>query len=141
MSKNNINPARKVSKDFVKTPLTRRLGPQVAETRVQSKTPLQDVIDEGNSEISYNDWQVMDQFDEGLRQALIQWIDTTKEGKQVLNPSGSTRTKTINFQFYGNPSNDLVGAGDVGEFKLEFKFTKKIISPQAIGSANNILTR
>ena len=141
MNKNNISPARKTATDFIKTPLTRRLGPQVATTSTQSKTPLQDVIDEGNMEISYNDWQVMDQFDEGLRQALIKWIDTTKEGKQVLNPTGSTRSKTIDFQFYGNPSNDLVGAGDIGEFKLEFKYTRKIIAPQSVGAANNILTR
>tara|TARA_Y100000389_G_C17334012_1_gene449649 strand:+ start:494 stop:913 length:420 start_codon:yes stop_codon:yes gene_type:complete len=139
MIKNNINPTRKVAKDFTKTPLTTRLGPQVEQS--QSKTPLQDVIDEGNVEISYNDWQVMDQFDEGLRQALIKWVDTTKEGKQVLNPTGSTRSKTINFQFYGNPSNDLVGAGDIGEFKLGFKYTRKIVSPQSVSSSNNILTR
>ena len=83
----------------------------------------------------------MDNFDEGLRQALIKWVDTTKEGKIVLNPTGSTRTKTINFQFYGNPSKDIIGAGDIGEFKLEFKYTKKIIQPLAISGSNTIIER
>lgn len=135
MSNKNISPVRKVAKDYSKTPLTRRLGPIVA-----GKTPLEEAVADGNQEISYNDWQVMDNFDEGLRQAMIKWIDTTKEGKQVVNPTGSTRTKTINFQFYGNPSKDIIGAGDIGEFKLEFKYTKKIIQAQATPD-RNILAR
>tara|TARA_R110000772_G_scaffold172113_6_gene283991 strand:+ start:1050 stop:1460 length:411 start_codon:yes stop_codon:yes gene_type:complete len=136
MNTNNVSPARKKARNFSKTPLTRRLGPLTKDV-----TPLQQSIDEGNSEVSYNDWQVMDNFDEGLRQALIKWVDTTKEGKIVLNPTGSTRTKTINFQFYGNPSKDIIGAGDIGEFKLEFKYTKKIIQPLAISGSNTIIER
>lgn len=136
MNTNNVSPARKMARNFSKTPLTRRLGPLTKDV-----TPLQQSIDEGNSEVSYNDWQVMDNFDEGLRQALIKWVDTTKEGKIVLNPTGSTRTKTINFQFYGNPSKDIIGAGDIGEFKLEFKYTKKIIQPLAISGSNTIIER
>tara|TARA_R110001592_G_scaffold145112_4_gene368635 strand:+ start:3583 stop:3993 length:411 start_codon:yes stop_codon:yes gene_type:complete len=136
MNNSNISPARKKAKNFSKTPLTRRLGPLTKD-----KAPLQQSIDEGNSEVSYNDWQVMDNFDEGLRQALIKWVNTTKEGKTVLNPTGSTRTKTINFQFYGNPSKDIIGAGDIGEFKLEFKYTKKIIQPLAISGSNTIIER
>lgn len=135
MTNKNVSPVRKVAKDYSKTPLTRRLGPIVA-----SKAPLDEAVSDGNQEVSYNDWQVMDNFDEGLRQAMIKWIDTTKEGRQVVNPTGSTRTKTINFQFYGNPSKDIIGAGDIGEFKLEFKYTKKIIQAQAIPN-NNIVAR
>jgi hypothetical protein len=137
MTNKNIKPARKLAKNYSKTPLTRRLGPIVRD-----KSPIQQVVDEGSEEVSYNDWQVMDNMDEGMRQALIRWIDTTKEGKQVLNPTGSTRTKTINFQFYGNPSKDIIGAaGDIGEFKLEFKYTKKIIQPLAIDGSNTIIAR
>lgn len=136
MTNKNISPPRKLAKNYSKTPLTRRLGPITKDV-----APIQQAIDEGNAEVSYNDWQVMDNMDEGMRQALIRWIDTTKEGKQVLNPTGSTRTKTINFQFYGNPSKDIIGAGDIGEFKLEFKYTKKIIQPLAVDGSNTIIAR
>tara|TARA_B100000900_G_C20558454_1_gene707805 strand:+ start:749 stop:1162 length:414 start_codon:yes stop_codon:yes gene_type:complete len=133
---NNVSPVRKVAKNFSKTPLTRRLGPAVT-----SKAPLEEAVADGNQEVEYNDWQVMDNFDEGLRSALIKWINTTKEGKQLTSITGSTRTKTINFQFYGNPSKDIIGAGDIGEFKLEFKYTKKIIQPLVVTADNTIIER
>lgn len=126
MAKLNINPARKLAKEFSKTPMTSRLGPKPVDS-----TPIADAQAEGNSVVQYNDWQVMDNFDEGLRQALIEWINTTKEGIVVTSPSGSTRSKTINFQFYGNPSKDIIGAGDIGEFSLKFKYTRRIVQPVA----------
>tara|TARA_B100000963_G_C22636975_1_gene678124 strand:+ start:4727 stop:5140 length:414 start_codon:yes stop_codon:yes gene_type:complete len=135
-SNNNVSPVRKFAKDFKKTPLTRRLGPVVS-----AKPPLEEAVADGNQEIEYNDWQVMDNFDEGLRSALIQFINTTKEGKILTTLTGSTRTKTINFQFYGNPSKDIIGAGDIGEFKLEFKYTKKIIQPLVVTQDNTIIER
>lgn len=126
MAKLNINPSRKISKEFSKTPLTSRLGPKPVST-----TPLSEAQNDANTNVQYNDWQVMDNFDEGLRQALINWINTTKEGKVVTNLSGSTRSKTLNFQFYGNPSKDIIGAGDIGEFSLVFKYTRRIVQPAA----------
>jgi hypothetical protein len=128
MAKLNINPERKVAKDFSPTPFTRRLGPKPAAGET---SPVSEVQQDANQEVEYNDWQVMNNFDEGLRQALISWIDTTKEGKVLTNATGSTRSKTINFQFYGNPSKDVIGAGDIGEFSLQFKYTKRIVRPQA----------
>ena len=133
---NNVSPVRKVAKNFSKTPLTRRLGPVVS-----AKAPLEEAIADGNQEVEYNDWQVMDNFDEGLRSALIKWINTTKEGKQLTSITGSTRTKTINCQFYGNPSKDIIGAGDIGEFKLEFKYTRKIVQPLVVTQDNTIIER
>src|ERR1035437_5029483 len=46
-------------------------------------------------------WNVMSNFDAGLKNALINFIDTTKEGvKYPQIPQG--RTKTISFTFLGS---------------------------------------
>jgi|AACY02.14.fsa_nt_gi hypothetical protein len=124
MPKNEISPNRQVAKDFSPTPFTNVLGPSLTKDN-----SIQNAITESNKNIDYDDWKVLDTFDEGLRQALINWIDTTKEGKVIVNPTGSTRSKTINFQFYGTPSKDIIGSGDIGEYSLIFKYTKKIVSP------------
>jgi len=131
IKKLNINPSRKVDVGFNPTPITQVLG---AITAPEDKTPIQEVVEDSNSEVEYNDWQVLDQFEEGLRQALIKWIDTTKEGVVVKNPEGSTRKKVINFYFYGIPSHDLINRNEIGDFSLTFKYTKKVISPQSSGT-------
>jgi hypothetical protein len=137
MAKKNVYPSRQISPDFSKTPLTGRLGPKPVDL-----PPLEAAINAQNQDVEYNDWQVMDVFDEGLRQALINWINTTKEGVVVTNPTGSTRSKTINFQFYGNPSKDIIGAGEVGKFELKFQYTRRIVQPISTSSGdNNLLTR
>lgn len=133
MPKKQVSPPRKLAKDFSPTPKTKRLGPI---PNIADKTPIEQVVYDSNQNVVYNDWTAMSNFDEGLRQALISWIDTTKEGTIVVNPTGSTRSKTINFQFYGNPSKDMVGNGDVGTFSLVFKYTKNIVKPQALGPAS-----
>lgn len=125
--KPSIKPPRKTSKNFSKVSKTGRLGPKPGTSE---RPPIEQIVYDSNQNMVYNDWGVMENFNEGLRQALISWIDTTKEGNTVLSPSGATRSKTINFQFYGIPSKDMVGNGDIGTFSLVFKYTKKIVLPQ-----------
>ena len=102
----NVSPDRKVDKAFSAIPRTKRLGP-IPESN--SMTPIQQVVFDSNQNVVYNDWGVMSNFTEGLRQALIGWINTTKEGKVVLNSSGS-------------------GNGDIGTFSLSFKYTKSVVT-------------
>lgn len=134
MAKLKIDPSRKLDKDFSKTPFTRRLGP-----RPDNETStVEQIQNDGNQEVNVDNWEVMSNFDEGLRQALINWVNTTKEGRQVNNLTGSTRTKKIDFQFYGNPSKDIVGQGNIGEYSLVFKYTKRIIEPLATTNAQTL---
>lgn len=129
MSNHNISPNRKVSKDFSKTPLTRRLGPEPTGSNA-----IEEVQKNGNQEVEVNRWEGMDTFDEGLRTAMVNWINQTKEGRYAGGLSGSTRTKKIDFQFYGNPSKDIVGQGDIGKFSLVFKYTQRIyqVEPEQV---------
>jgi hypothetical protein len=134
MAKLNIDPSRKLSTDFSKTPMTRRLGPKPVENSLNA---LEEAQAQGNQTVEVDEWQVMDVFDEGLRNALINWVNQTKEGRTVTSLTGSTRSKQIDFQFYGNPSKDIVGVGDIGQFSLVFKYTRKIVQ----AAPNQVITR
>lgn len=127
MKKYNLNPSLKVESSFKPTIYTGSLGP-VKPANYQN--PVLAAQSNSNQTLAVNEWQAMEVFDEGLRQALIKWVNTTKEGIVVTNASGSTRSKTINFQFFGSPSKDIIGAGDVGQFSIVFKFTTQIVTPQ-----------
>lgn len=65
-------------------------------------------------------WTVMDKFDDGLRKALINFINTTKEG-QILAPTSGGRTKKMDFYFKGTPSIDLK-PGEIGSFSVVFSY-------------------
>ena len=65
-------------------------------------------------------WNVMANFDAGLKAALINFIDTTKEGvKYPQVPQG--RTKTINFTFQGSVTQS-VAPGEMGIFSLSMSY-------------------
>lgn len=131
----NVNPSRRVDSSFLPISITQVIG---AIASLEDKKPIESVIEEANADSQYYNWQVLDQFEEGLRQALIKFIDTTKEGVVVKNPQGNTRKKVINFQFYGTPSHDLIDKNEIGKFSLVFQYTKKVISPQVAGAATLI---
>ena len=135
MKTNNINPPLSVQPEFRVTLFTESLGPIKPSDYVNPVVAAQAV---SNKPIAVNEWQVMDSFDEGLRQSLISWINTTKEGVVVNNASGSTRSKTINFQFFGSPSKDIIGAGDIGQFSVVFKYTTQIVQPQSAIAPNTV---
>lgn len=135
MKKFNLNPSLKVQPGFKPTIFTNSLGPIKNNAHVN---PVVAAQNNSNQPLAVNEWQAMDSFDEGLRQALIGWVNTTKEGIVVTNSSGSTRSKTINFQFYGSPSKDIIGLGDVGQFSVVFKYTTQIVQPQNSISPNTV---
>lgn len=74
-------------------------------------------------------WDVMTTFDEGLKTALINFIDTTMEGVKY-NKSFSGRNKAIDLFFYGTATKSIKPS-EIGHFKLEFKY------PPNISNQNN----
>nr|QBM02828.1 hypothetical protein [uncultured archaeon] len=81
-------------------------------------------------------WNHMTAFDDGLKAALIEFIDTTMEGVKY-NKSFSGRAKIIDFFFYGT-STKSVKPSEIGHFKLEFKYPPNIINQST--SINNIIS-
>lgn len=65
-------------------------------------------------------WTVIDKFDADLKKALIDFIDTTKEGvKGATSVFG--RKKVMRFNFIGSATKSIQ-PGEIGEFNIIFSY-------------------
>lgn len=71
-------------------------------------------------------WNHLPAFDEGLKTALIDFIDTTMEGVKY-NKSFSGRAKIIDFFFYGT-STKSIKPSEIGHFQLKFSYPPNIVN-------------
>lgn len=71
-------------------------------------------------------WVPMTTFEEGLKTALINFIDTTMEGVKY-NKNFSGRSKQIDFFYYGT-STKSIRPSEIGHFKLVFSYPPNITS-------------
>jgi len=83
-------------------------------------------------------WTPMTAFDDDLKAALVEWIDTTKEGVKVAK-NFSGRAKTMEFFFQGSATRS-VRPGEIGYFKVTFKYPANINVPKATSVASNTST-
>jgi hypothetical protein len=65
-------------------------------------------------------WTVMDKFDDGLKKALMNFIDTTKEGVKIPQDFKG-RTKVMDFYFVGTSSQSVAPA-EIGAFSFEMSY-------------------
>jgi hypothetical protein len=79
-------------------------------------------------------WKIMDVFDDGLRKAILDFIDTTREGVKAPQTRGG-RSKIMTFNFYGTGTKSIK-PGEIGEFSVVFSYppgakssTSTVISP------------
>jgi hypothetical protein len=98
------------------------LGPQLPRLTtppeaIQLAIPVEKVIVNPQQVIT---WEPMRTFDEGLRTALIDWIDTTKEGEKAPF-SKSGRAKKMTFNFFGTATK-MLKPGEIGEFTVVFSY-------------------
>jgi hypothetical protein len=73
-----------------------------------------------------NKWKAMTTADEGLKNALYDWINTTKDGVRVSPDITSGRTKKLTFNFYGNIGKSIK-PGEIGEFNIVFSYPQNTI--------------
>ena len=85
-----------------------------------------------------NRWQVMTIGDDGLKSALYDWINTTKEGTKVAPNILSGRTKKLTFNFFGNIGK-CIKPGEIGEFNLIFSYPPQTVQSTQITIDNNNL--
>jgi len=69
-------------------------------------------------------WKPMAKFDDGLKQALINFTDTTKEGVKV-SQSFKGRAKILDFFFDGTATKS-VRPSEIGHFRLIFSYPPNI---------------
>lgn len=65
-------------------------------------------------------WKVMDSFDDGLKKAVIDFIDTTKEGVTAPH-TVKGREKVLTFNFFGTGTKSIA-PGEIGEFTVIFSY-------------------
>ena len=105
---------RAVQSDFTQLSSSVSFGP------IQTTAESQNMTTQPQTQQSVAVWTVMDKFDDGLKKALISFIDTTKEGVTFAsNPKG--REKKITFNFSGNVTKSII-PGEIGEFNLVFSY-------------------
>lgn len=79
-------------------------------------------------------WKVMDKFDDGLKKAIVDFIDTTKEGVKASN-TRSGRNKILTFNFFGTGTKSIK-PGEIGEFSVVFSYPPGATSSTSTTAAN-----
>lgn len=74
-----------------------------------------------NTVQSINQWVAMTQADQGLLDAIYNFINTTKEGTSVPPDNVRGRNKKMIFNFYGNIGKSIK-PGEIGQFEVNFKY-------------------
>ena len=77
-----------------------------------------------------NRWQVMTTADEGLKNALYDWINTKSDGVRVAPDTSNGRTKKLTFNFCGNLGKSIK-PDEIGEFNLIFSYPPQTIQPSS----------
>lgn len=91
----------------------------------------ENIANNSNEPVTIYKWKVMSAGDAGLKQALFNFIDTTKEGVKVSKNLVLGREKKMVFNFYGTIGKSIM-PGEIGEFEVIFKYP-----PTAGGDANS----
>jgi hypothetical protein len=79
-------------------------------------------------------WNPLTTFEEGLKTALIEFIDTTMEGVKY-NKSFNGRSKQIDFFYYGT-STKSVRPSEIGHFKLIFSYPPNVTQPATFNTTS-----
>lgn len=93
------------------------VGPETSKPTVGGEA----IEQVANNVATVNQWVAMTQADQGLLDALYDFINTTKEG--VLVPPNNTtgRTKKLFFNFYGTMGKSIK-PGEIGQFEVNFTY-------------------
>ena len=93
------------------------LGPPTSNATNQGEA----VLPSANEAVSVNEWVAMTQADQGLLDAIYDFINTTKEGVSVIPDNINGRTKKLFFNFYGTMGKSIK-PGEIGQFEVNFSY-------------------
>lgn len=83
-------------------------------------------------------WVTMDAFDDGLKKAVIDFIDTTKEGVTASHTIRG-RQKIMTFNFFGTGTKSIA-PGEIGEFQVVFSYPPGATSTTSSVASSTINT-
>lgn len=103
------------------------IGPQPNNTSTGD-----DIAVNQNTTSTIYTWKVMSAGDAGLKDAIYDFINTTKEGVKVTPNIAGGREKKLVFNFYGTMGKSIA-PGEIGEFEVIFKY------PPTVGGSGTIV--
>lgn len=108
------------------------LGPSLVKPTVQGES----ILSPANNIESVNQWVAMPQADQGLLDAIYDFINTTKEGTSVTPDNINGRTKKLYFNYYGTMGKSIK-PGEIGQFVVNFTYPPKSVLVSANPTTNN----
>lgn len=93
------------------------VGPETSKPTVGGEA----IEQVANNVATVNQWVAMTQADQGLLDALYDFINTTKEGVLVPPNNSTGRTKKLFFNFYGTMGKSIK-PGEIGQFEVNFTY-------------------
>ena len=107
---------RATEKSFTQQVASRAIGPDVAAVsagdNVSINTP---------APVTVYTWKTMTVGDAGLKSAIYEFINTSKEGVKVTPDVIRGREKKLVFNFYGTIGKSIM-PGEIGEFEVIFSY-------------------
>jgi hypothetical protein len=114
----NISSSSRLTQtNFSESNTSLTLGPPTSNATNQGEA----VLPSANEAVSVNQWVAMTQADQGLLDAIYDFINTTKEGVSVIPNNLSGRTKKLFFNFYGTMGKSIK-PGEIGQFEVNFSY-------------------
>jgi len=127
----NINESsRQTQKDFSEQIPADTVGPSTSN---RTAAVGEDVANTSQTSTQINKWKVMTTGDDGLKTALYEWINTTRDGIKVAPQVTTGRQKKLTFNFYGNIGKSIA-PGEIGEFNLIFIYPPVHTHPTGIST-------
>jgi len=121
----NINTSgQQTAQDFATLAPSGTIGP-VQSTEVSNEST--------SSQVNAVVWESIPQMTLDLQNAIINFINTDKDGNFVPNQNNQPRSKTITFEFQGSPSN-IYKFGEIGVVNIVLGYPSLIISSQQVQS-------
>ena len=117
----NISEAPRLQQpDFSESNTSLTLGPPPKASTVNGES-----IEMAQNEVAtINQWVAMTAADQGLLDAIYNFINTTKDGVSVAPDTTGGRTKKMIFNFYGNIGKSIM-PGEIGQFEVNFNYPAK----------------
>ena len=114
----NISSSSRLTQtNFSESNTSLTLGPPTSNATNQGEA----VLPSANEAVSVNQWVAMTQADQGLLDAIYDFINTTKEGVSVIPNNLTGRTKKLFFNFYGTMGKSIK-PGEIGQFEVNFSY-------------------
>lgn len=81
-------------------------------------------------------WEAIPQMTNDLKDAIINFINTDKDGNFIPNQNNQPRSKTITFEFQGSPSN-VYKFGEIGTVDIVLGYPSLIIGTTTFGTSQS----